>query len=70
MKDFDEPVSLALTGLFLGGEKCMVIQGKPGDVIREKKGERKKAMVVVAVTAAYSGAEGGGEIECTTRIGC
>ncbi|KAF9681073.1 hypothetical protein SADUNF_Sadunf06G0187600 [Salix dunnii] len=38
MKDFDEPGSLAPTGLFLGGIKYMVIQGEPGAVIRGKKG--------------------------------
>ncbi|KAF8034158.1 hypothetical protein BT93_C0435 [Corymbia citriodora subsp. variegata] len=38
MKDFDEPGSLAPTGLFLGGVKYMVIQGEPGAVIRGKKG--------------------------------
>ncbi|KAG6772652.1 profilin-6-like [Populus alba x Populus x berolinensis] len=38
MKDFDEPGSLAPTGLFLGGTKYMVIQGEAGAVIRGKKG--------------------------------
>nr|1G5U_A Chain A, PROFILIN [Hevea brasiliensis]1G5U_B Chain B, PROFILIN [Hevea brasiliensis] len=38
MKDFDEPGSLAPTGLHLGGTKYMVIQGEPGAVIRGKKG--------------------------------
>ncbi|KNA07985.1 hypothetical protein SOVF_166810 [Spinacia oleracea] len=38
VKDFDEPGSLAPTGLFLGGIKYMVIQGEPGAVIRGKKG--------------------------------
>ncbi|XP_076889550.1 profilin-2-like [Bidens hawaiensis] len=38
MKDFDEPGSLAPTGLHLGGTKYMVIQGEPGVVIRGKKG--------------------------------
>ncbi|CAL9048247.1 profilin [Musa acuminata AAA Group] len=38
MKDFDEPGSLAPTGLYLGGTKYMVIQGEPGAVIRGKKG--------------------------------
>ncbi|RWV78668.1 hypothetical protein GW17_00060327 [Ensete ventricosum] len=38
MADFDEPGSLAPTGLFLGGTKYMVIQGEPGAVIRGKKG--------------------------------
>jgi profilin len=37
MKDFDEPGSLAPTGLHLGGIKYMVIQGEPGAVIRGKK---------------------------------
>lgn len=37
MKDFDEPGSLAPTGLFLGGLKYMVLQGEPGAVIRGKK---------------------------------
>ncbi|KAA0050856.1 profilin-like [Cucumis melo var. makuwa] len=38
MKDFDEPGSLAPTGLHLGGSKYMVIQGESGAVIRGKKG--------------------------------
>ncbi|ONK69774.1 uncharacterized protein A4U43_C05F26580 [Asparagus officinalis] len=38
MNDFEEPGSLAPTGLFLGGTKYMVIQGEPGAVIRGKKG--------------------------------
>ncbi|KAG6534242.1 profilin-4-like [Zingiber officinale] len=38
MKDFDEPGTLAPTGLFLGTAKYMVIQGEPGVVIRGKKG--------------------------------
>ncbi|KAJ4769917.1 Profilin [Rhynchospora pubera] len=38
MEDFDEPGKLAPTGLFLGGNKFMVIQGEPGVVIRGKKG--------------------------------
>lgn len=37
MKDFDEPGSLAPTGLHLGGAKYMVIQGEPGAVVRGKK---------------------------------
>ncbi|GMN40028.1 hypothetical protein TIFTF001_009252 [Ficus carica] len=37
-KDFEEPGTLAPTGLFLGGTKYMVIQGEPGAVIRGKKG--------------------------------
>ncbi|RAL37166.1 hypothetical protein DM860_004088 [Cuscuta australis] len=39
MKDFDEPGSLAPTGLHLGGTKYMVIQGEPGAVVRGKKGQ-------------------------------
>ncbi|CAM8987564.1 unnamed protein product [Rhodiola kirilowii] len=38
VNDFEEPGSLAPTGLFLGGTKYMVIQGEPGAVIRGKKG--------------------------------
>ncbi|CAD6337669.1 unnamed protein product [Miscanthus lutarioriparius] len=38
IKDFDEPGTLAPTGLFVGGTKYMVIQGEPGVVIRGKKG--------------------------------
>ncbi|KAL6838763.1 hypothetical protein ACP4OV_031477 [Aristida adscensionis] len=38
MNDFNEPGSLAPTGLYLGGTKYMVIQGEPGAVIRGKKG--------------------------------
>ncbi|KAL2940182.1 Profilin-6 [Bienertia sinuspersici] len=38
VKDFDEPGTLAPTGLHLGGTKYMVIQGEPGAVIRGKKG--------------------------------
>ena len=37
VKDFDEPGSLAPTGLHLGGAKYMVIQGEAGAVIRGKK---------------------------------
>ncbi|KAG7579772.1 Profilin superfamily [Arabidopsis thaliana x Arabidopsis arenosa] len=37
-KDFEEAGFLAPTGLFLGGEKYMVIQGEQGAVIRGKKG--------------------------------
>ena len=37
MKDFDEPGSLAPTGLHLAGSKYMVIQGESGAVIRGKK---------------------------------
>ncbi|KAL1834613.1 hypothetical protein DCAR_0104823 [Daucus carota subsp. sativus] len=38
MNDFNEPGSLAPTGLYLGGTKYMVIQGEPNAVIRGKKG--------------------------------
>ncbi|XP_047328822.1 profilin [Impatiens glandulifera] len=38
VNDFEEPGTLAPTGLFLGGAKYMVIQGEPGAVIRGKKG--------------------------------
>jgi hypothetical protein len=37
IKDFEEPGTLAPTGLFLGGTKYMVIQGEPTVVIRGKK---------------------------------
>lgn len=37
MNDFNEPGSLAPTGLYLGGTKYMVIQGESGAVIRGKK---------------------------------
>ncbi|KAH0466642.1 hypothetical protein IEQ34_003880 [Dendrobium chrysotoxum] len=37
MNDFNEPGSLAPTGLFLGPNKYMVIQGEAGSVIRGKK---------------------------------
>lgn len=37
VRDFDEPGTLAPTGLYLGGTKYMVIQGEPGAVIRGKK---------------------------------
>jgi hypothetical protein len=37
MNDFDEPGSLAPTGLYIGGAKYMVIQGEPGVIIRGKK---------------------------------
>ena len=52
MKDFDEPGSLAPTGLFLGNTKYMVIQGEPGAVIRGKKGSggvtvKKTSMALV-----------------------
>eukprot|EP00252_Welwitschia_mirabilis_P010018 TRINITY_DN2304_c0_g1_i1.p1 TRINITY_DN2304_c0_g1~~TRINITY_DN2304_c0_g1_i1.p1 ORF type:complete len:133 (-),score=19.09 TRINITY_DN2304_c0_g1_i1:466-864(-) len=38
LNDFEEPGSLAPTGLYIGGTKFMVIQGEPGAVIRGKKG--------------------------------
>ncbi|KAJ8435987.1 hypothetical protein Cgig2_004244 [Carnegiea gigantea] len=38
MKDFEEPGTLAPTGLHLGGTKYMVIQGEANAVIRGKKG--------------------------------
>ncbi|KAL8223352.1 hypothetical protein R6Q57_018827 [Mikania cordata] len=38
IKEFNEPGTLAPTGLFLAGAKYMVIQGEPGAVIRGKKG--------------------------------
>lgn len=37
MNDFNEPGTLAPTGLYLGGTKYMVIQGEAGAVIRGKK---------------------------------
>lgn len=37
VNDFNEPGTLAPTGLYLGGTKYMVIQGEPGAVIRGKK---------------------------------
>jgi len=37
VNDFANPGSLAPTGLFIEGTKYMVIQGKPGAVIRGKK---------------------------------
>ncbi|KAH6818277.1 profilin 5 [Perilla frutescens var. frutescens] len=36
--DFEQPGHLAPTGLFIDGQKYMVIQGEPGAVIRGKKG--------------------------------
>ncbi|KAL8503120.1 hypothetical protein ACS0TY_022022 [Phlomoides rotata] len=33
MNDFNNPGSLAPTGLYIGGTKYMVIQGEPGAVI-------------------------------------
>ncbi|XP_031093877.1 profilin-3-like [Ipomoea triloba] len=38
LKDFDEPGSLAPTGMHIAGAKYMVIQGEPGVVVRGKKG--------------------------------
>ncbi|KAH7651217.1 Profilin protein [Dioscorea alata] len=38
VNDFNEPGSLAPTGLYLAGTKYMVIQGEAGAVIRGKKG--------------------------------
>ncbi|KAL6560968.1 Profilin-3 [Orobanche hederae] len=38
MNDFEDPGSLAPTGLHIGGTKYMVIQGEPHAVIRGKKG--------------------------------
>jgi hypothetical protein len=40
LRDFEEPGHLAPNGLFLGGEKYRVIEGKPGAVIRGKKGTK------------------------------
>lgn len=37
MNDFEEPGTLAPTGLHLGGTKYMVLQGEAGVVIRGKK---------------------------------
>lgn len=37
LTDFNEPGHLAPTGLFVSGQKYMVIQGEPGAVIRGKK---------------------------------
>eukprot|EP00897_Mesotaenium_endlicherianum_P002338 jgi/Mesen1/2131/ME000152S01222 len=36
---FNDPADLAMSGLRIGGEKYMVIQGEAGRVIRGKKGE-------------------------------
>ncbi|KAI3495802.1 hypothetical protein L1887_38148 [Cichorium endivia] len=38
INDFNEPGTLAPTGLHCGGTKYMVIQGEAGAVIRGKKG--------------------------------
>nr|Q5EF31.1 RecName: Full=Profilin; AltName: Full=Pollen allergen Cro s 2; AltName: Allergen=Cro s 2 [Crocus sativus]AAW81034.1 profilin [Crocus sativus] len=38
LNDFNEPGSLAPTGMYINGAKYMVIQGEPGVVIRGKKG--------------------------------
>eukprot|EP00252_Welwitschia_mirabilis_P027879 TRINITY_DN975_c0_g1_i1.p1 TRINITY_DN975_c0_g1~~TRINITY_DN975_c0_g1_i1.p1 ORF type:complete len:133 (+),score=26.64 TRINITY_DN975_c0_g1_i1:311-709(+) len=38
VNDFEEPGTLAPSGLYIGGAKYMVIQGEPGAVIRGKKG--------------------------------
>nr|TKR78397.1 profilin 2 family protein [Populus alba] len=58
MKDFEEPGSLAPTGLFLGGTKYMVIQGEPGAVIRGKKGSGgvtvKKTNQALIIGVAFS----------------
>jgi len=37
MNDFNDPGTLAPTGLYIGGTKYMVIQGEPGSVIQGKK---------------------------------
>lgn len=52
MKDFDEPGTLAPTGLFLASAKYMVIQGEPGAVIRGKK-VRKSWDQSISPLAAY-----------------
>lgn len=44
VKDFEEPGTLAPTGLHLGGTKYMVIQGEAGAVIRGKKVIRIKCL--------------------------
>ncbi|KAL6215540.1 hypothetical protein ACLB2K_014969 [Fragaria x ananassa] len=58
MKDFDQPGTLAPTGLFLGGTKYMVIQGEAGAVIRGKKGsggvtvkKTNQALIIGSVNA-------------------
>ncbi|XP_076923878.1 profilin-1-like [Bidens hawaiensis] len=38
IKEFDETGTLAPTGLFLAGQKYMVLQGEAGVVVRGKKG--------------------------------
>lgn len=48
VKDFEEPGTLAPTGLHLGGTKYMVIQGEPGAVIRGKKVIRIKFCVNIS----------------------
>ena len=38
MKGFEDSSYLATNGLYLGGEKYMMLAGEPGEVIRGKKG--------------------------------
>lgn len=51
-KDFEEAGHLAPTGLFLGGEKYMVVQGEAGAVIRGKKvieNELEKTLFMILI---------------------
>lgn len=50
MNDFEQPGSLAPTGLFHGGTKYMVIQGEPGAVIRGKKVMTQQILVFLLET--------------------
>ncbi|KAJ0705727.1 putative profilin [Helianthus annuus] len=50
INDFNEPGSLAPTGLHLGGTKYMVIQGEAGAVIRGKKERYSFAELVTFLT--------------------
>lgn len=47
--DFEEPGTLAPTGLYLGGAKYMVIQGEPGVVIRGKK-----VLIIILISYLFS----------------
>lgn len=53
MNDFNEPGTLAPTGLYLGGTKYMVIQGEPGAVIRGKKVMNLDPILIWLLLGAY-----------------
>ena len=49
MKGFEDSSHLATNGLYLGGEKYMILAGEPGEVLRGKKGQNG---ITIAKTAS------------------